>query len=1198
MRAGEAATTRSAKATSASVSAMGSAAKRSGDEVDKAGKKHSRAASAIGGTARAATSLTGVLAGAGLFAAIKSVSGAWEEHVKVGRDTAQVLKTTGGAANVTQKQVESLAGAIAKKTAIDDDQIQAAGNLILTFTRVRNEVGRGNDIFNQANQAAVDLSARFNQDLTSSARQVGKALNDPVKGVSALQRVGVSFTAQQKEQIKTMVESGNVLGAQKVILAELRREAGGAAAARATDIDRLKQSFGELQEAIGGVLAPALAAGARGLTQFFDEARAGTGAGGEVVAVLHGMGTAIGTTAGLVGDLVNAAGGLGTVVPLLAGAAAGFAAFKVAAGAAVAVRALTTAMAAVEGASGLAAIAPALAAMVTPAGLVAAAFIATGAAVAYAASQESAETIVGKMNAAGKRDQAAAVKALADAELAAADATQGAERADLAHQEALKTLTRLKKEGKQGTKEYAEAERQVRETGLQAINAHKREADALKERTKDEQKAIEAAQKRIKLTRAAQILATMRGDEKARAQADRDHAQAVGQLDAAMRRAAISQLNYMRLTQGLPALHGAAATAASNLGRVFRLLPKNVQTRIAVSSPGALATIGNLIGRLGKIPPRTIANILTNAKTSAVQIAALTAVARGVPPQRVLKILHNGKPAKDQIDALDRSVRGLRGKSLSIKTTAPNAKRGVDALAGGIGRLHGKTVSVNLQDNITGALSAIQDAINSLTGKTVPVGRQARGRAAGDGELSVVGEGGGPEYVVDASTGAGYRTRGAMVTALGPDDYVIPTEGRYRGRAMGLIRSLLADMGVSAFAGGRYPHVAPARRTPAGEIPGVWYGGPNAPHPTREELATLNGSNALSHQLGRAWGLQVISGGRTATQDQRLGLATSPHQVVFHGNAGAYDLGLPVGVQRKMKGPARARYMAKLRGAAAYAQQHYGANTLIHAAEGMGTHLHVAFLQSGLGSGDQAQRGAEASLGQAETGDPRGRLTWVQGRLTTIRGRVAFLRRALNGRLTNAQRGAFRQELHDLTDEQTTLTGERDSLIEETGGLSQQQSDWVAAIESQEALAALTPGLGDDQFWAGQMVNARESILQGLQASGAPNSSITAAAQAVKSARDDLTALTGGGGDVTADQQAQLDQMTARAVTAETQARRDAAALGAFQGSGDIGYGRPYVVVNTLHPGDPQTLGAIAEAAWGGTGLQGNVSSPRERSGV
>jgi phage-related protein len=180
------------------------------------------------------------------------------ESQRVGRLTAQVIKSTGGAAKISAGQVSALATAVSNKTGVDDEAIQSGENLLLTFTGIRNEVGKGNDIFNQATGTIVDMSAALGTDTSKSAIQLGKALNDPIKGVSALSKVGVSFTAQQKEQIKTLVKSGNTLGAQKLILKELGREFGGAAAATATPVQKLKVQLGNIGEAIGGALLPVI----------------------------------------------------------------------------------------------------------------------------------------------------------------------------------------------------------------------------------------------------------------------------------------------------------------------------------------------------------------------------------------------------------------------------------------------------------------------------------------------------------------------------------------------------------------------------------------------------------------------------------------------------------------------------------------------------------------------------------------------------------------------------------------------------------------------------------------------------------------------------------------------------------------------------------------------------------------------------
>lgn len=200
-------------------------------------------------------SLTVPIVAMGVFA-VKSFMEAEEAMAQ----TRSAIKSTSGVANVTAKEVKGLAGELAALSGIDDEVIQRSENILLTFVKIRNEVGKGNDIFNQAAEAALNLSVRFERDLRPTAIMVGKALNDPVKGVTALTRMGVQFTDQQKEVIEKLVETGDLLGAQKLILKELERQAGGAAEAYgntlAGALGKAKTAFGDLGETIGKRLAP------------------------------------------------------------------------------------------------------------------------------------------------------------------------------------------------------------------------------------------------------------------------------------------------------------------------------------------------------------------------------------------------------------------------------------------------------------------------------------------------------------------------------------------------------------------------------------------------------------------------------------------------------------------------------------------------------------------------------------------------------------------------------------------------------------------------------------------------------------------------------------------------------------------------------------------------------------------------------
>jgi hypothetical protein len=161
------------------------------------------------------------------------------------------VKSTGGAAGKSVSELEAMADGLQRVSLFDDDEIlkDVTANM-LTFTNITGKE------FDRAQQATLDLSTRLGTDLTSATVQVGKALNDPIKGVTALGRAGVQFTAQQKEQITAMQEAGDIAGAQNIILGELEKQFGGAAKA-AADVDpytQLSKEIGNLSEDFGKII--------------------------------------------------------------------------------------------------------------------------------------------------------------------------------------------------------------------------------------------------------------------------------------------------------------------------------------------------------------------------------------------------------------------------------------------------------------------------------------------------------------------------------------------------------------------------------------------------------------------------------------------------------------------------------------------------------------------------------------------------------------------------------------------------------------------------------------------------------------------------------------------------------------------------------------------------------------------------------
>lgn len=178
------------------------------------------------------------------------------EAERVDAQLAAALESTHGAAGMSAKALEDMAISLSHVSMMDDEAIKKGEALLLTFTKV------GKDVFPGAMQAALDMSTALGTDLQSSVIQLGKALNDPIRGVTALQRVGVSFTESQRDQIKTLVETGHALEAQKLILDELSTEFGGQAAAAADtyagSVAQMQNELNNLAEEVGKNAAPAM----------------------------------------------------------------------------------------------------------------------------------------------------------------------------------------------------------------------------------------------------------------------------------------------------------------------------------------------------------------------------------------------------------------------------------------------------------------------------------------------------------------------------------------------------------------------------------------------------------------------------------------------------------------------------------------------------------------------------------------------------------------------------------------------------------------------------------------------------------------------------------------------------------------------------------------------------------------------------
>jgi hypothetical protein len=164
----------------------------------------------------------------------------------------------GKSVDVVNDRLVAYAEKTARLTGVDTNSIKATQAKLLTFKEIAVSADEIGGAFDRATMAAIDLAAAGFGSAEGNAVQLGKALNDPIKGLASLSKSGVTFTEIEKARIKTLVESNKVGEAQALILAAIEAQVGDTAFATANATDRMKIGFQQVTERIGIALLPIL----------------------------------------------------------------------------------------------------------------------------------------------------------------------------------------------------------------------------------------------------------------------------------------------------------------------------------------------------------------------------------------------------------------------------------------------------------------------------------------------------------------------------------------------------------------------------------------------------------------------------------------------------------------------------------------------------------------------------------------------------------------------------------------------------------------------------------------------------------------------------------------------------------------------------------------------------------------------------
>jgi len=284
-------------------------------DIKKTTKSFQRMGKKISGIGR--TMSVGITAPLALIGVTSLKAGA--QHAEAMAQVEAGLKSMGDASGKSldglQKNAEALEG-LSNFNA--DDVLRKVTANMLTFGNIS-----GTE-FDRAQQAAVDLSERLDQDLKTSTIAVGKALNDPVLGLTALSRVGIQFTNEQKELVKGMVKAGDVAGAQGVILAELEKQYAGSAKAAQDAVpgSDLQDAYARFSRVVGELALQVLPPLTAALTSVLDKFNNLSPGMRKTIVIAGGVLAAIGPIVSIVGTLVTVLAPLSAAFAVLSGATA------------------------------------------------------------------------------------------------------------------------------------------------------------------------------------------------------------------------------------------------------------------------------------------------------------------------------------------------------------------------------------------------------------------------------------------------------------------------------------------------------------------------------------------------------------------------------------------------------------------------------------------------------------------------------------------------------------------------------------------------------------------------------------------------------------------------------------------------------------------------------------------------------------
>lgn len=203
----------------------------------------------------------------------KANAAAEEENIGFAR-LQSVLEATGRAAEISSRQIDAMADKLELYSNADKQAVMDTAASLAIMENVPTS------LFEQLFETANDLYQVVGSDIGSAILTLGRAMEEPLEGLTRLRRQGIFVTDEMQNQIAELIEQNRLYDAQKLLLDDIQKRVKGTAdeiaAAAGTQslaiaIDRYYGSVGQLINDKANPITKTAADSVNWLTSFVDK---------------------------------------------------------------------------------------------------------------------------------------------------------------------------------------------------------------------------------------------------------------------------------------------------------------------------------------------------------------------------------------------------------------------------------------------------------------------------------------------------------------------------------------------------------------------------------------------------------------------------------------------------------------------------------------------------------------------------------------------------------------------------------------------------------------------------------------------------------------------------------------------------------------------------------------------------------------